>query len=97
MGYVEDLNDARTKHGTRRVSTRLGWAGEKSDFFSILLQIQLQELVIFCWEIEAGPIAGETRNDAAMFLTESGRFKSLTKVSPPRRHIGGKTCALRRR
>ncbi len=33
---VEDLNDARTPHGIRRVSTRRGWAGEKSDFFSSL-------------------------------------------------------------
>jgi hypothetical protein len=33
---VEDLNDARTLHGNRRVSARLGWAGKKSDFFSIL-------------------------------------------------------------
>jgi hypothetical protein len=34
---VEGLNDARTPHGTRRVSARQGWAGEKSDFFSFLL------------------------------------------------------------
>ena len=27
----------RTLHGKGRVSARLGWAGEKSDFFSILL------------------------------------------------------------
>jgi hypothetical protein len=37
LGYVEGLNDARTPHGKRRVSARRGWAGEKSDFFSILL------------------------------------------------------------
>jgi len=36
VGYVEDLNDARTTHGKRRVSARLGRAGEKSGFFSIL-------------------------------------------------------------
>jgi hypothetical protein len=36
--YVEGLNDARTKHGERCVSARPGWAGEKSDFFSILLE-----------------------------------------------------------
>ena len=36
-GYVEDMNDARTKHGKRRFAARRGWAGEKSDFFSILL------------------------------------------------------------
>ncbi len=34
---VEGLNDARTPHGKRRVSARRGWAGEKSDFFSLLL------------------------------------------------------------
>ena len=36
FGYVEDAFEARTKHGKRRVSARRGWAGEKSDFFSIL-------------------------------------------------------------
>ena len=33
---VEPLSDARTMLGERRVSARQGWAGEKSDFFSIL-------------------------------------------------------------
>ena len=33
---VEDLNDARTTHGKRRVSARRGLAGEKSGFFGIL-------------------------------------------------------------
>ena len=37
LGYVEDLNDARTPHGNRRVSARQGWEGEKGDVFSILL------------------------------------------------------------
>jgi hypothetical protein len=37
LRYVEPLGDARTMHGKRHVSARLGWAGEKSDFFSILL------------------------------------------------------------
>jgi hypothetical protein len=37
-GYVEGLNDARTPHGKKRVLARRGWAGEKSDFFSILLE-----------------------------------------------------------
>jgi len=37
LAYGEGLNDARTLCGKRRVSTRLGWAGEKSDLFSILL------------------------------------------------------------
>jgi hypothetical protein len=35
--YVEGLNDERALHGERRVSARLDWAGEKSDFFTILL------------------------------------------------------------
>src|SRR5437016_211026 len=34
---VEPLSEARTPHGKRRVSARRGRAGEKSDFFSILL------------------------------------------------------------
>ena len=34
----EPLSDARTPHGKRRVSARWGWAGKKSDFFSILLE-----------------------------------------------------------
>ena len=34
---VEALNDARTKHGKRHVSACRGWAGEMSDFFSLLL------------------------------------------------------------
>jgi hypothetical protein len=35
--YIEDLMDARTKHGKRPVSARLGWAGEKDDSFNIAL------------------------------------------------------------
>jgi hypothetical protein len=34
---VEGLNDARTLPEERLVSARLGWAGEKIDFFSLLL------------------------------------------------------------
>jgi hypothetical protein len=36
LRYVEPLSDARTQHGKRLVSARQDWAGEKSDFFSIL-------------------------------------------------------------
>ena len=36
MGYVEDAFEARTMQGKTRVSVRLGRAGEKTDFFSIL-------------------------------------------------------------
>ena len=36
---VEPLSDARTMHGKRRVLARRGRAGEKSDFFSILLEL----------------------------------------------------------
>jgi hypothetical protein len=35
VGYVEDFDEPRTKHGERRVSARRGWAGEKDDFFII--------------------------------------------------------------
>jgi hypothetical protein len=38
---VEPMSDARTMHGKRRVSARRGRAGEKSDFFSILLMGQV--------------------------------------------------------
>jgi hypothetical protein len=38
LRYVELLSDTRTPLGERRVSARRGWAGEKSDFFSILLE-----------------------------------------------------------
>ena len=34
--YGEPLSEARTPQGKKRVSARWGWAGEKSDFFSIL-------------------------------------------------------------
>jgi hypothetical protein len=37
LRYVEPLSEARTMHGKKRVSARWGRAGEKSDFFSILL------------------------------------------------------------
>jgi len=38
----EPLNDARTMLGERRVAARRGWAGEKSDFFSILLNKEFE-------------------------------------------------------
>ncbi len=37
MGYVEGLNDARTVPSERCASAHQGRVGEKSDFFSILL------------------------------------------------------------
>jgi len=37
---VEDFDEPRTTHGNRRVLARWGWAGEKSDFFSILIGAQ---------------------------------------------------------
>jgi len=46
LGYVEGLNDARTLPGKRRVSARLGWAGEKSNFFSILLRDDVAHKII---------------------------------------------------
>ena len=79
MGYVEDLNDARTM---------------LADFFSILLEIQVQKVIVFGGEIQTGPVAGETCNDAAMFFVEPGRFKGLTKEPPSSCDVGGQTCAL---
>ena len=79
-GPVEDLNDARTT---------------LADFFSILLEIQIEELIVFDGEVQPGPVAGETRNDATMFLAKPGRFKRLTKVLPSRGCVGGETRALR--
>ena len=75
-------------HGKRRVSARRGRAGEKSNFFSVLLEIQIQELIVFLWEVQAGPFTGETRNDTAMFLTETGGFKSPAKVLPSHGRVG---------
>ena len=37
LRYVDPLSDARTPHGKRCVSTHRGRAGEKGDFFSMLL------------------------------------------------------------
>ena len=37
LGYVEDFDEPSTLHGEKRVSARRGRAGEKSDFFSILI------------------------------------------------------------
>ena len=37
MGCVEEVFEARTMHGERRISIHQGWAGEKRDFFNSLL------------------------------------------------------------
>ncbi len=37
LGYVEDFDEPRARHGNKRVSARQGLAGEKSDVFRILL------------------------------------------------------------
>ena len=43
LGMVSlPTNDARTMLGERRVSARRGWAGEKIDFFSILLNKEFE-------------------------------------------------------
>jgi len=48
MGYVEDAFEARTMQGKRRVSARLGRAGEKSHFFSILSEKLSQDIAKRC-------------------------------------------------
>ena len=45
--YVEPLSDARTPLGEKCVLAHRGRAGEKSDFFSILLGIDLR--VVQCY------------------------------------------------
>jgi hypothetical protein len=40
--YVEPLSGARTPYGEWRVSARRDRAGEKSDFFSILLNRRME-------------------------------------------------------
>ncbi len=44
MGYVEDAFEGRTPHGERHVSARWGRAGEKGGFFSILLDLALEQV-----------------------------------------------------
>jgi hypothetical protein len=48
MGYVQDPFEARTMQGKRRVSVRLGRAGEESDFFSILSEKLPQDIAKRC-------------------------------------------------
>ena len=43
LRYVETLREMRMKPGERRVSARRGRAGEKSEFFSILLELDEQQ------------------------------------------------------
>jgi hypothetical protein len=57
LGYVEDAFEVRTP---------------LTGFFSILLEIQIEELIIFGSEVQAGPVTGETCNDATMFLAKPG-------------------------
>jgi hypothetical protein len=53
LRYVELLSEARTPLGERCVSARRGWAGEKSDFFNILL-------VAYVGRVEYTRIVGRT-------------------------------------
>ena len=53
VGYVEDFDEPRTPHGERRVTARWGWAGEKGDFFSILLEDHSNRRTT---QIQRGPI-----------------------------------------
>jgi hypothetical protein len=39
LGYGEDAFEVRTPHGKRRVLARRGRAGDKRDFFSVLLKL----------------------------------------------------------
>ena len=50
LAYLEGLSEARTMHGKRRVSARRGRAGEKSDFFSILLRDIVENSGLDRWQ-----------------------------------------------
>ena len=45
-GTLQGDGRLRTPHGKGRVSARRGWAGEKSDFFSILLGMSEEKVTI---------------------------------------------------
>ena len=98
-GSAAMVPTARVQRGPSRprVARAQGPSQLPALFFSILLEIQIEEFIILSGKIQAGPVTGETRNDAAMFLAESGRFKGLTKVLPSHGCVGGEACALRRR
>ena len=56
-----------------RVARARGSSQLPHSLFSILLgEIQTQESIVFGGKIQVGPVAGETRNDTAMFLAEPG-------------------------
>src|SRR5437867_6317249 len=85
LGYVEGLNDKRTTHGKRHVLARLGWAGEKGDFFNSLLErhgrpctkvggrpcVALRTRDRLCTSL--GPVKTETRARARYRTTDRGR------------------------
>jgi len=86
--YVEDLNDARTLHGEKRVSARRGWAGEKSDVFSHLL--------VYCRHDDSSRIMAQTTMselpssapDHTLAIREEFRhhletFYAQLKLAPP--------------
>jgi hypothetical protein len=44
VGYIEDAFEARAPPGKKRVLAHRGWAGENRDFFSILLDLALEQV-----------------------------------------------------
>src|SRR5437867_4222857 len=109
LGYVEDLNDVRTPHGKGRVSARRGRAGEKSDFFSILL-------VASFTRAEARPAAGgresyrcsQNQRSASTSSLRGGRCpvpvavcsredRTHTATRPMTRHSRGSVRSTQRR
>jgi hypothetical protein len=73
---VEGLYDAKTPHGERRVSARRGWAGETSDFFSILLGL--------CREVSEEPIADRCGHLVKILLPSELVIGAWEKIQPRR-------------
>jgi hypothetical protein len=68
VGYVEDAFEARTLPGKRRVSARWGWAGKKSDFFSILLEAKNVEY----GDSHQDPVVGKRSQRVSFHKREKG-------------------------
>ncbi len=100
---VEDFVEPRTKHGERRVSARLGRAGEKGDFFSILLgffwrvgcKFESMNPSIFQWTIQR--LIDQTMPIQQILPSEGGRdhhhFEMIHRAGP----IRDRDCSIRHR
>lgn len=65
-----------------------------ADFFSFLLRVEAQELIVFGWQVQAGSIAGEATDDASVLFAEPGGFERLAKVLPASDSISGEAVSF---